>query len=239
MLPPRDGPDGWDRALPKLRNPSGFLCEAVARYQRFMAREKVLFCPFCRESFEGEAACPEHEIPLVPFDKLPRSELDAVDDDGAPAQLADDSVLATFDPRLGRLWVGLGALLNAAALALVFARNAQGRAVRTYELASYAPSLWTLLLVSFTLLFVLKRRRTPRALRGLRVLVPALAWVSPITVAWVLFRLRAGLVPHVRLSNVDPGVAVALVLIAALLVFVGGLRLGVLPRSAQPEAVAQ
>ena len=30
----------------------------------------VLFCPFCRESFEGETHCPEHELALVPFDRL-------------------------------------------------------------------------------------------------------------------------------------------------------------------------
>ena len=33
----------------------------------------ILFCPFCRESFEGEAVCPEHDLELVPIDRLPRS----------------------------------------------------------------------------------------------------------------------------------------------------------------------
>ena len=192
----------------------------------------VLFCPFCRESFEGEVVCPEHEIQLVPFDRLPKSDLDAQDDDneGEPAALSDDSLLSTFDPRVGRAWVGAGAVLNALALGLVFAyRSDDGQGLHTYELATRSPSLWTLLLVSFTLLFVLKRRRTPRALRGLRVLVPALSCVSPITIAWVLYRLREGLVPRAPQVD-DPGVAVGLVLIAAALVFFGGLRLGVLPR---------
>ena len=192
----------------------------------------VLFCPFCRESFEGEVVCPEHEMPLVPFDRLPKGELDShEEEEGEPAELTDDTVLVTFDPRVGRAWVGAGALANLLALALVFAyRKDSGQGLHTYELATRSPSLWTLLLVSFTLLFVLKRRRTPRALRGLRVLVPALACVSPITVAWVLYRLREGLVPRSPPVS-DPGVAVALVLIGAALVFYGGMRLGVLPRA--------
>jgi hypothetical protein len=196
-----------------------------------MAQEMVLFCPFCRESFEGEQVCPEHEIQLVPFDRLPQSDLDAHDDESEPDRLSDDAVLSTFDPRVGRAWVGAGALFNALSLLLVFAyRSDDGKGVHTYELATRSPSLWTLALVSFTLLFVLKRRRTPRALRGLRVLVPALACVSPITVAWVMYRLREGLVARTPPIH-EPGVAVALVLIAAALVFFGGLRLGILPRS--------
>jgi hypothetical protein len=195
-----------------------------------MAQEMVLFCPFCRESFEGEVVCPEHEMPLVPFDRLPRSELDAHDGEGEASELADDTPLGAFDPRVGRAWVGAGAIANLLALALVFAyRKDSGQGLLTYELATRSPSLWTLLLVSFTLLFVLKRRRTPRALRSLRVLVPALACVSPMTVAWVLYRLREGLVSRSPPVG-DPGVAVALVLIGAALVFFGGMRLGVLPR---------
>src|SRR5688572_26279829 len=118
-----------------------------------MAEPKILFCPFCRDSFEGERTCPEHDIALVPLERLPP---------------------ALFEPGYGRGLVAIGAVLNALSLALVFVRGKAGSdGLAAYELAVTAPSLWTLLLVSFTLLFVLKRRRTQRALRGLRVLVPA------------------------------------------------------------------
>jgi hypothetical protein len=197
-----------------------------------MVEPKILFCPFCRECFEGERTCPEHDIALVPLERLPPAELEAdEDDDGAPAAAAgDDAPLSLWEPGHGRGLVALGALLNALALALVFVRGKSGSdGLAAYELAVTAPSLWTLLLVSFTLLFVLKRRRTPRALRGLRVLVPALAFISPLTVTWVLWRLYAGAAvwaPGGRHIGLELGPAVYAVGIAALLTFVGGLRLG-------------
>lgn len=196
-----------------------------------MSEQKVLFCPFCRESFEGERTCPEHDIALVPFDRLPE-DASEWDEDDAPRALDDDTVLPLFEPRFGRAWVAAGAVINALALGLEFLRGVQGSAgLRTHELAITAPSLWTLLLVSFTLLFVLKRRRTPRALRGMRVLVPALALVSPITVGWVLYRLHQGAAVWAtggRVVGLELGPAVYAVGVASVLILVGGLKLGVL-----------
>jgi len=64
---------------------------------------KILFCPFCRDGFEGRTECPEHELTLVPIDKLPRK-----------AEATLQSVTLFVDPRLGR-----GAVLFGAALVLV------------------------------------------------------------------------------------------------------------------------
>jgi hypothetical protein len=81
--------------------------------------------------------------------------------------------------------------------------------------------------VSFTLLFVLQRRRSPRALRGMRVLVPVLAALPPATVLWELGRLRAGAAPWLtRGSALALGPAVYVVVAAAVLTMWGGLRLG-------------
>ena len=30
----------------------------------------ILFCPFCRDGFEGVEECPEHELTLLPIDRL-------------------------------------------------------------------------------------------------------------------------------------------------------------------------
>jgi hypothetical protein len=166
-----------------------------------MAQHQVLFCPFCRESFEGQSQCPEHELTLVPLTRLgaavPESELpDAHDDDLDPPKLPRDlRPLALLDPREGRGWVALGALCQLAALPLPLLRVDATEPVATYELARAIPSLWTLTLVAFTVFYTLARRRTPRALRGLRVVVPALGGVALTCVLWAFGRLGFQAIP--------------------------------------------
>jgi len=194
-----------------------------------MAEHQVLFCPFCRESFEGARVCPDHDLPLVPFHKLPPDPTAAE----AP-QVGDDTQLDTFDPRFGRAYVAGGALLNACAFAAEFVRFPGGHGLSTLLLASSMPALWTLVLVSVTLLLVLRRARTLRMLRALRVLVPALALVAPATLAWELFRIRSGAVQwmaHVRSAQATPGAALYITLVASLLIGYGGVRLGAVRRS--------
>jgi len=190
-----------------------------------MAEHQVLFCPFCRESFEGARVCPDHDLALVPFHKLPP------DPSAAEAQgIGDDTPLESWDPRFGRAYVGFGVVLNGAAMGCEFAHFPAGHGLTTLALASSLPALWTLCLVSATLLFLLRRARTLRALRALRVLVPALALVSPATLSWELTRIRAGAVlwvEHVRSSHATPGVALYVTLAASLVTAYGGLRLGV------------
>lgn len=193
-----------------------------------MAEHQVLFCPFCRESFEGLRHCPDHDLPLVPFDRLPRDK--AAASEAEP--IDDEQLLELLEPRYGRAYVAIGAALNALALGLEFVRFPDGTGLTTLVLASSLPALWTLGLVSFTLLYVLRRGRTLRALRALRVLVPALAIVSPATLLWELYRIRHGAVlwvQHVRSAQVEPGSALYVVLLAAALIFYGGVRLGVRP----------
>jgi hypothetical protein len=197
-----------------------------------MAEHQVLFCPFCRESFEGRDSCPDHELTLVSFDRLrpqegphePDDELDG----SAPEVPVDDRPLAWFDPRYGRGSVALGALLDLLALVLAPLELPSGHTARTYQLARAIPSLWTLLLVVFTVGFALSRRRTPRALRSLRVLIPLLALVSPATLAWAFVRL-GGTGGH------SLGGAVYAVGLSSVLLTIGGLRLGM--SKAAPEQV--
>lgn len=187
-----------------------------------MAEHQVLFCPFCRESFEGLRACPEHDLPLVSFDRLPPDPLEM----RPRGPIEDDLELETFEPRFGRGYVALGALGTGLALLLDFVRF-RGGSLSTLTVAHQLPALWTLLLVTFTLLFVLRRRRLLRAMRSLRVLVPALALIVPATLLWELARFRAGATLWGRVAEVQAGSAVYVGSAAALLVAYGGLRLGV------------
>ena len=190
-----------------------------------MAEHQVLFCPFCRESFEGCTRCPAHELPLVGFDALTPDEHDADPLDADPLDVDDarrlppgDRPLALLDPQRGRGLVALAALLDALALALPVVSLEPGRSLRTYELARALPALWSLALVSFTLLFVLVRRRTPRALASLRVLVPLLALVTLGVVGWLRLKLGEAALAW--------GPATALVTIAAVPMMIAGVRLG-------------
>jgi hypothetical protein len=70
----------------------------------------VLFCPFCREPFEGTTECPDHGVALVPLGTL--AELDSRK---LPAESAK---LALHDLRFGRGIVLVGALLTWLALFL-------------------------------------------------------------------------------------------------------------------------
>lgn len=174
--------------------------------------------------------CPDHDLPLVPFDRLPRAVPGALPDDDDEPALGDDSVLPVFEPRFGRAPVALGALLYGLALGLEFVRFPDGKGVSTWLLASSLPGLWSLGLLSFTLLFVLRRGTTLRKLRALRVLVPALAAAGPLLAGWELYRIRQGAVlwaAMVRSADARPGVAVYVVGLASGLVLWGGVRLGV------------
>jgi hypothetical protein len=144
--------------------------------------------------------------------------------------MGDDTPLEGLDPRFGRAYVAAGAVLNASALAAEFVRFPGGRGLSTLTLASSMPALWTVALVSVTLLFLLRRARTLRMLRALRVLVPALALIGPLTLVWELMRIRSGAVlwmAQVRSVQATPGAALYLTLLAAALIGYGGAQLGV------------
>lgn len=183
-----------------------------------MAEHQVLFCPFCRESFEGCTTCPEHELALVPFEKLPPGFGEDDGDDDEAEGSSESAVFGPFDPSHGRGVVALGALLVGLSLVLRFARFEGAESLRTYELARALPSLWTPGLVSFTVFYVLARRRTLHALRGLRVLVPSLSTIPVLTIAWARYG-SVGL-------EATLGPAVYVVLLGSALLFYGGLRLG-------------
>ena len=202
----------------------------------------VLFCPFCRETFEGETKCPEHELALVPFEQLPGSS-------SADDLPRDDEQLDTFELRFGRAIVGAGALLAiigfACPIGEITAASESVLVTGPSIAVTHAPTLWAVPGIGFAVLVLLATRRTLARMRAIRLVVPLLAWGVPMSV-WSALRkldrwaeqMTVGEVPAVGHYSWGLGVLG----VATLLMIIGGLRLGVtkapkvLPHGAEPDS---
>lgn len=153
----------------------------------------VLFCPFCNESFEGETRCPEHDIPLVGFEELDRLR------GGAPTDEAQ--AVATHDPRFGRAWLTLAALVTLVGFFLPFVevRYPEGSASATglATASTVALNLWLVPAVAVALFGIVLRRRTPASMRSARLAVLGLCVLGGTSLGFTLMRVRTG-VAHVE-----------------------------------------
>jgi len=201
-----------------------------------VAAETPLFCPFCGECFEGEERCPEHDIPLVPFEKLDRLR-------GRPLP-EDDEPVDFWDLRFGRGVVLLGALLTLVGFFLPFVSSAfdeRSVTASAFQTASggAAMNLWVVPLVTLTLVSVIMRRRTPNQMRGMRLLVPALGGLAATSLGYTLYRILAGASEVMRLYGAQVEVAPAwgavVLCVGILLVILGGVRLGAAPPEKAPR----
>lgn len=130
---------------------------------------KILFCPFCRDGFEGVAECPEHELTLLPIDRLPR-----------PAERSLVEVAYFADPRLGRGGVLLGTALVLAGFLAPFV-HARGLDASALDVAiDGAHNLWLTPGAALGVLWVLWARRSGPAMRGARLAVLGLAIVGAL-----------------------------------------------------------
>jgi hypothetical protein len=183
----------------------------------------VLFCPFCREAFEGAALCPDHDIELIAFDKLPQ----------APRPLpAPDETLEVTEFRFGRGLVALGALMTLAGFVGPFAvlEGVETTVWTSSALASSAlPSLWTVPIVAGVAIWLLVLRRTLERMRGARLVLPFFALFIPIVVAIDYIKLEkwaekqgSTLYPIV----VTPSWGAILQVVGACVVMIAGFRLG-------------
>lgn len=187
--------------------------------------DEVLFCPFCRESFEGERVCPDHELVLVPFEELPSARRG-----DAPAE---DEPLSAYDPRYGRGLLFAGVVVTLAGFVLPFATTAMGDESLTLtgvELAARRPVLWAVPFVCLALVVVLGARRSPAGMRGARLAVPMLALLAGMSVGFGVWVVRsfaaerqANWGMHV---DVTFGAGVWVMAAGLLLCVVAGLRLG-------------
>ena len=189
----------------------------------------ILFCPFCEESFEGETLCPEHELELVPFDKL-RSRLD---EDVHSEREHEDTELDALHPGYMRGPVALGAFTTLVGFFLPFVEYQLGDELATASAYSFAlqraTNLWTPLGVALAQLAVLGARRTPRSMRSARLTMPLLSAVGGASIVYTSQRVfehvaSAGGVGH----NASASLLAGAWLMAAGLTFSGlaGLRLG-------------
>lgn len=151
--------------------------------------------------------CPEHELALVSFQKLPpapheRDEFDEWDDDDDAdrrdgSRVADEPELGLFSPRYGRGAIALGALVTGVAfVTLPFTGATLGHeqaVVTGAQLADYrATNLWMVAMVALAQIGVLFIRRTPRGLAGARLVWPLLSVVGCASLGHTLSRIAAG-----------------------------------------------
>lgn len=188
------------------------------------ATDQVLFCPFCREAFEGDQRCPEHELDLVTWSELPK----------AVPQLTDDYSLPWPSARLGRGWVAGGAALLLFAfvtlpLAGVDGALRMGGTMLMLAVAS-TPKLWLVPAAAWAQLIILYRRRTPAGMRSVRLAVALVACVPLLAAVMTWFDASAALELIERRRQVDlhlrPAAGAYVIAASAVTMLWGAVRLG-------------
>jgi hypothetical protein len=192
--------------------------------------DSVLFCPFCRESFEGLSECPEHELALVPFHRLPKQAHER-------QEPGWDDLLPLLDPRYGRALLLAGAVLAAVAFLVPFCTvsfEAQQTVYTGLAAAGRrAPNLWTVPFVAGVFLWMLLRRRSRGAMRGARPAALLLAFMPLISVAYSAWRMAQAAGGGVTVAF-GPGPTLGA--LATLLLVSGAWRFGgPLPRPEPPQ----
>lgn len=188
--------------------------------------DRLLFCPFCRECFEGRVECPEHELALVEFQALPRRSQERA--------VRWDEPLSSWDLRFGRAELMLGvvaSLVGFFALPLV-AGSFDDRLVAWTALemaARPARNLWTVPVVAAFFVLVLVRRRTPIQLRGARLAGVMLALMPIVSLGYSLWNVQRGVDARHGALALGWGPGVWAILAASLAFLVGSVRLGRLP----------
>lgn len=191
---------------------------------------RILFCPFCRECFEGEARCPEHDLALVAFEDLPRTI-----EDLASEIPRDDEDISAFDHRFGRGFVVAGAVLFLISFAMTFVDIAvQGdrTGFSGFEAASgRAPNLWTVPFVGALLIAILARRRSLAKMRGARLSVMLLGLAPLFAIGYSYFRVVEGAAMEsartgVHAMDVSPGLGVFVAALGTFVVAYGARKLG-------------
>ena len=177
----------------------------------------MLFCPFCRDGFEGRLDCPEHELALVPIDRLPRP------------QRATNVVSAFVDPRLGRGPVLLGATIAIVGFFLPFVRARSLEASALEVAIDGAHNLWFTPGAALAALAVLWLRRERGAMRSARVAVLGLAAAGLLPVFYTARRVTR--MAEAVAADVDWLAGGAVMVLGLLVTGFGSFRLGLAGRS--------
>jgi hypothetical protein len=174
---------------------------------------RILFCPFCRDAFEGCAECPEHELTLVAIDQLPRT-----------PERALDSVTFFVDPRLGRGLVLLGATLILLGFVAPFV-SARAVSASALEVAiDGAGNLWLTPGAALALVWILWRRRSRDTMRTARFAVLGLALGGALPLIYTTRRI--GLVADAYTADVEWLWGLWLMVAGLLVAALGSRRIG-------------
>ena len=188
-------------------------------------RASVLFCPFCGESFEETARCPDHDLPLVPWSALPSSR---------PVAQQHDDPVTRFSPRHGRGLLLLASALTLLAFALLPLGRVEGDARYGGSLLSLASHgahrLWLVPAGAIALATATLRRRTRASLHGARLALLLLALVPPLGASWAFAGSRQAVALLSEQSGVllslRPGAGLITVLCSLMPALVGVARTG-------------
>lgn len=176
----------------------------------------MLFCPFCREGFEHERECPEHDLLLLPIDRLPP----------VPERQLE-RVQLYLDPRLGRAPVLLGASLVLVGFAAPFVRSGPIGASALEVAIDGANNLWLAAGAAIAVLGILWRRRDRAGLRAARAAVLGLALGGVLPLFYTARRIE--LMAAAQLTDVEWRWGAWLLLVALAITALGSLFLGRTP----------
>lgn len=140
-------------------------------------RVDILFCPFCGEAFEGRVECPEHELALVPIDRLPKNHR-------SPSEVSH-----FLDPRLGRGPVLLGAALTVIGFFFPLVRTAQTEASALEVAIDGAHNLWLVPGAALGMLAVLWIRRDRESMWSARLAALGLAVAGVLPITYTTYRI--------------------------------------------------
>ena len=194
----------------------------------------ILFCPFCRECFEGETTCPEHELTLVPFEKLPR------DEEGFDGGGIEEDV-APLEWRYGRAEIAAGALLILLSFVMpmvhIVVEDGPSRSFSGLDAATGpAPNLWTLPFVPAMFLAFLGRLRSLQRMAGARLAALMVSLGPALALGYSFVHIARGAAERAALTGhpetVSPGIAVIVVGVRTVLLAIDSLRFGRAPLAA-------
>ncbi len=188
-----------------------------------MSNKTMLFCPFCREPFDDIARCPTHDLALVDLQHLPP---DQYDQEVPPELLGQPISGANF--RYGRGPLFFGSMLYLLSFPLDFVRIqsvTQTHAYSTFEAAlTRAPNLWSVPFAAVVLVGILWRKRTLAELAGVRFATLCISVVPLVAALYSLMRVTKA--ADATQLVAQPGPALGLVALGALLTAYGSFRLG-------------
>ncbi|MBX3272426.1 MAG: hypothetical protein KF729_19360 [Sandaracinaceae bacterium] len=193
---------------------------------------RLLFCPFCRECYEGETVCPVHELRLVDFTALPKQaherDLPGLEDDVDP-----------WDVRFGRGWIALGALFVLVGFFMPFASATvedQSVSWSGLDLANGpARTMWTVPFVAALYVWLLLRRRSVVKMAGARLVAFLLAFAPAASVVYSMVNMWRGIERLHGAGLLEWGLGIPVIAAGAALLAIGAVRFGLVPRGALPH----